>query len=93
MQSSWPITSLPLRFIIKTSFEVPAVDCCRSGKELLAAKKKEDELALKRNLEARRIEKEEEARARNKIRLKLGACVPRAQHEFGRGVASHFAQH
>ncbi len=44
----------------------------RSGKELLEAKCKEDDLKLKRNLELRRIEKEEEARARNKIRVKLG---------------------
>jgi len=44
----------------------------RSGKELLEAKRKEDDLKLKRNLELRRIEKEEEARARNKIRVKLG---------------------
>ena len=44
----------------------------RAGKELLEAKRKEDDLKLKRNLEARRIEKEEEQRARDKIRLKLG---------------------
>ncbi len=44
----------------------------RSGKELLEAKRKEDDLKLKRNLELRRIEKEEEARARDKIRVKLG---------------------
>ena len=40
----------------------------RSGKELLEAKRKEDDLKLKRNLELRRIEK----RARDKIRVKLG---------------------
>ena len=45
----------------------------RSGKELLEAKRKEDDLKLKRNLELRRIEKAEEARARDKIRVKLGA--------------------
>ena len=44
----------------------------RSGKELLEAKRKEDDLKLKRNLELRRMEKEEEARARDKIRVKLG---------------------
>ena len=44
----------------------------RAGKELLEAKRKEDDLKLKRNLEARRIEKEEEQRARDKIRIKLG---------------------
>ena len=44
----------------------------RSGKELLEAKRKEDDLKLKRNLELRRIEKEEEQRARDKIRVKLG---------------------
>lgn len=44
----------------------------RAGKELLEAKRKEDDLKLKRNLEARRIEKEEEQRARDKIRVKLG---------------------
>lgn len=45
----------------------------RSGKELGAAKRLEEELQLKRNLEARRIEKEEEQRAREKIKAKLGA--------------------
>jgi hypothetical protein len=45
----------------------------RSGKELLAAKRQEDDLKLKRNLELRRIEKEEEARARERIKVKLGA--------------------
>lgn len=44
----------------------------RSGKELLAAQKLEQDLQLKRNLEARRIEKEETARAKEKIRIKLG---------------------
>lgn len=44
----------------------------RSGKELLEAKRKEDDLKLKRNLELRRIEKEEEQRARDRIRVKLG---------------------
>ena len=48
-------------------------DRIRYGKELQAAKREEDSLALKRNLEARRIEKEEERRAREKIRVKLGA--------------------
>eukprot|EP00884_Botryococcus_braunii_P020187 jgi/Botrbrau1/6852/Bobra.152_2s0012.1 len=43
----------------------------RAGKELLAAKRQEDDLKLKRNLELRRIEKEEEARARERIRQKL----------------------
>ena len=47
----------------------------RSGKELLEAKRKEDDLKLKRNLELRRIEKEEEARAREKIRVKLGTLA------------------
>ena len=47
-------------------------DRIRYGKELQAAKREEDSLALKRNLEARRIEKEEERRAREKIRVKLG---------------------
>ena len=48
----------------------------RSGKELLEAKRKEDDLKLKRNLELRRIEKEEEQRARDKIRVKLGIqCI------------------
>ena len=47
----------------------------RSGKELLEAKRKEDDLKLKRNLELRRIEKEEEQRARDKIRVKLGQCI------------------
>ena len=44
----------------------------RAGKELLEAKRKEDDLKLKRNLEMRRIEKAEEQRARDKIRVKLG---------------------
>ena len=48
-------------------------DRIRYGKELQAAKREEDALALKRNLEARRIEKEEERKAREKIRMKLGA--------------------
>ncbi len=48
-------------------------DRIRYGKELQAAKREEDALALKRNLEARRIEKEEERKARDKIRVKLGA--------------------
>lgn len=43
----------------------------RAGKELLEAKRKEDDLKLKRNLELRRIEKEEEQRARDRIRVKL----------------------
>lgn len=43
----------------------------RAGKELLEAKRKEDDLKLKRNLEMRRIEKEEEQRARDRIRVKL----------------------
>lgn len=46
----------------------------RAGKELLEAKRKEDDLKLKRNLELRRIEKEEEQRARDRIRVKLGQC-------------------
>ena len=50
-------------------------DRIRYGKELQAAKREEDSLALKRNLEARRIEKEEERRAREKIRLKLGVFL------------------
>ena len=45
----------------------------RSGKELLAAQKLEQDLQLKRNLEARRIEKEEVARAKDRVRIKLGA--------------------
>lgn len=52
----------------------------RAGKELLEAKRKEDELQLKRNLEQRRIEKAEEARAREKIRVKLGASLNAILH-------------
>ena len=44
----------------------------RSGKEMAAAKRQEEDLRLKRNLELRRIEKEEEDRARARIRAKLG---------------------
>ena len=44
----------------------------RSGKELLAAQKLEADLQLKRNLEARRLEKEEVARAKDKVRVRLG---------------------
>jgi hypothetical protein len=43
----------------------------RSGKELLKAKRAEEELQLKRNLEQRRIEKEEAKRAKAKILAKL----------------------
>jgi hypothetical protein len=45
---------------------------CRAGKELALAARQEDDLKLKRLVEARRLEKEEEARAREKIRIKLG---------------------
>ena len=48
-------------------------DRIRTGRELAAAKRAEDDLRFKRNLEARRLEKAEEARAREKIRVKLGA--------------------
>ncbi len=44
----------------------------RTGKELAAAKKLEEELALKRTLEQRQREKDEARLAREKIRLKLG---------------------
>lgn len=43
----------------------------RSGKELLKAKREEEALQLKRNLEARRIEKEETAKAKARIKEKL----------------------
>ncbi|KAI3435819.1 hypothetical protein D9Q98_001877 [Chlorella vulgaris] len=43
----------------------------RAGKELALAARQEDNLKLKRLVEARRLEKEEEARAREKIRIKL----------------------
>lgn len=43
----------------------------RAGKELLLAKRKEEELAGKRAAEARRLEKEEVERARLKVREKL----------------------
>jgi hypothetical protein len=57
----------------------------RSGKELLAAKRQEDDLKLKRNLELRRIEKEEEARARERIKVKLGAPLfPSCQQALAR---------
>lgn len=52
----------------------------RAGKELLEAKRKEDELQLKRNLEQRRIEKAEEAQAREKIRVKLGTSLDGTLH-------------
>ena len=45
----------------------------RAGKELLQAKRLEDELRLKRNLEERQREKAEVARAKEKIRIKLGS--------------------
>lgn len=48
----------------------------RSGKELLAAQKLEADLQLKRNLEARRLEKEEVARAKEKVRIRLGIFKP-----------------
>lgn len=44
----------------------------RFGKEIQAAQKLESDLQLKRNMDARRIEKEETARAKEKIRVKLG---------------------
>lgn len=59
----------------------------RAGKELLEAKRQEDDLKLKRNLEARRIEKEEEQRARDKIRVKLG------WHYALQSCACHLALH
>ena len=43
----------------------------RSGKELLKAKKMEEDLQLKRNMETRRIEKEEVKKAKAKILAKL----------------------
>ena len=43
----------------------------RAGKELLLAKRKEEELAVKRAAEARRLEKEEAERARLKVKEKL----------------------
>lgn len=43
----------------------------RAGKELALAARQEDELRLKRMLDARQREKEEETRAREKIRQKL----------------------
>ena len=44
----------------------------RATKELMAAQRQEEELRLKRNIEERAREKAEEARARDKIRVKLG---------------------
>ena len=58
----------------------------RAGKELLEAKRKEDDLKLKRNLEMRRIEKAEEQRARDKIRVKLGQYS--ATHQFRSRLAT-----
>jgi hypothetical protein len=43
----------------------------RAGKELLAAKRVEEDQERRRNIEWRKREKEEEAKAREKIRLKL----------------------
>ena len=43
----------------------------RAGKELLAAQRDAKAAELKRNVELRRIEKEEEARARDRVRAKL----------------------
>ncbi|KAF8072947.1 ubxn1 [Scenedesmus sp. PABB004] len=43
----------------------------RAGKELLEAKRKEEDGAMRRLVEERRREKEEEARAREKLRAKL----------------------
>ena len=45
----------------------------RATKELMAAQRLEDEQRLKRSLDERMRAKQEEARARDKIRLKLGA--------------------
>ncbi|KAK9831953.1 hypothetical protein WJX81_002741 [Elliptochloris bilobata] len=43
----------------------------RAGRELLQAKRQEDDLKLKRNIEERRREKAEDERAREKIRAKV----------------------
>ena len=45
----------------------------RATKELMAAQRLEDEQRLKKSLDERMRAKQEEARARDKIRLKLGA--------------------
>ena len=65
----------------------PTCTLCSAGKELALAARQEDELRLKRMIEARRLEKEEEARAREKIRIKLGGggstcihCPPPPSH-------------
>ena len=47
----------------------------RATKELMAAQRTDEEQRLKRNLEERLREKQEETRAREKIRLKLGPSL------------------
>jgi hypothetical protein len=55
----------------------------RSGKELLAAKRIEEDQERKRNIDWRRREKEEEAAAREKIRLKLVEDKRERRHKLG----------
>ena len=55
--------------------KVREADQRRATKELMAAQRTDDEQRLKRNLEERLREKQEEARAREKIRLKLGPSL------------------
>ena len=55
----------------------------RSGKELLAAKRVEEDQERRRNIDWRRREKEEEARAREKIRLKLAEDKRERRRKLG----------
>lgn len=57
----------------------------RATKELMMAQRAEEELKLKRNIEERAREKAEEAAAREKIRIKLGAR-PLLENQCGKRV-------
>ena len=73
---TYPDTEPAHRYVVqKEEFDLEKLrekERIRSGKELGQAKKMEEGLQLQRNLESRRIEKEEERRARDKIKVKLG---------------------
>lgn len=55
----------------------------RSGKELLAAKRVEEDQERRRNIAWRQREKEEEARAREKIRVKLAEDKKERRRKLG----------
>ena len=67
------------RYLQKEERELEKIreaDQRRATKELMMAQRTEEEQRLKRNVEERQRAKQEEARARDKIRLKLGPLLP-----------------